>query len=222
MEGWLDEPDAKRLLAEAGIAVPRGVVLEAGADPVAALAGLGFPLVAKLLSPGVTHKSDVGGVRLGLCDVAAVVEACAAIRDAAAARGLAADRFLVEEMSAPGQELVIGGLRDPRFGPVVMLGLGGVFVEVFADAAFRVCPIEPRDALAMIAELRAAPLLRGARGGPVADEQAIVAALLAVGGDAGLLLRHAIAELDINPLIASPAGAVACDCRIRLAEPVHG
>ncbi len=222
MSTLLDEPRSKRLLAEAGIAVPRGAVLDAGADLATAIAGLRFPLAAKLLSATVTHKSDVGGVRLGLRDAAELARACAAIRDSAAALGHVADRFLIEEMAPPGQEVVIGGLRDVRFGPVVMLGLGGILVEIFADAAFRVCPIEPRDARAMIEELRSAPLLRGARGRPRVSEAALVAALLAVGGAGGLLLRHPIAELDINPLIVSPKGAVAADCRILLAEAPHG
>jgi len=222
MATLLDEPGSKRLLAEAGIAVPRGVVLDEGADIAAAIAGLRFPLVAKLLSAEVTHKSDVGGVRLGLRDAEEVARACAAIRDAAAAHGHAAERFLIEEMAQPGQEVVIGGLRDPRFGPVVMLGLGGIFVEIFADTAFRVCPIEPRDARSMIEELRSAPLLQGARGRQPVSEDALVSALLAIGGEDGLLLRHPIAELDINPLIVAPSGAMAADCRILLMEPVHG
>jgi acetyl-CoA synthetase (ADP-forming) len=218
----LDEPCSKRLLAETGIAVPRGVVLEAGVDVVTALAGLRFPLAAKLLSATVTHKSDVGGVRLGLRDAEEVARACAAIRDAVAAHGHLAERFLIEEMAPSGQEVVIGGLQDPRFGPVIMLGLGGIFVEVFADAAFRVCPIEERDARSMIGELRSAPLLRGTRGRPPVCEAALIAALLAIGGEGGLLLREPIAELDINPLIVSPGGAIACDCRILLAVPANG
>ena len=95
-------------------------------------------------------------------------------------------------------------------------------MEIFADTAFRVCPIEPRDARSMIEELRSAPLLHGARGRQPVSEEGLIAALLAIGGEDGLLLRHPIAELDINPLIVSPAGAVAADCRILLAEPAHG
>jgi acetyl-CoA synthetase (ADP-forming) len=117
-------------------------------------------------------------------------------------------------------ELVIGGVIDSRFGPVIMLGLGGVFVEIFGDTAFRVCPIDRRDAQEMIDELRSAPLLRGARGRAPVNEERIVEALLAVGGEGSLLteLESEIAELDINPLIVSAQAAVACDARIVLSK----
>jgi len=212
----LDEPAAKRVLSAYGLAVPRGARVAPGDRP--ALDGLPGPFAAKLISPDASHKSDVGGVRLGLADAAA---ACAAVRELEAlARGknLRLDGVLVEEMAPPGVELVVGGVIDPRFGPVLMLGLGGVFVEIFGDIAFRVCPIDRRDAEEMIDELRGAPLLRGARGRKPVDENRIVEALLAVGGEGGLLpeLEQEIAELDINPLIVSSAAALACDARIVL------
>ncbi len=214
----LDEPGAKRVLAAYGLSVPRGVTIAPGATPE--LGGLAGPLAAKLISPDASHKSDVGGVRLGLADAAA---AAAAVRDMEALardRKLALDGVLVEEMSPAGVELVIGGVIDARFGPVIMLGLGGVFVEIFGDTAFRVCPIDRIDAREMIDELRSAPLLRGARGRKPVGEDRIVTALLAVGGEGGLLvdLEEEIAELDINPLIVSADGALACDARIVLSE----
>ncbi|HTO46228.1 MAG TPA: acetate--CoA ligase family protein [Burkholderiales bacterium] len=214
----LDEPAAKRVLAAYGLAVPPGVTVRPGELP--ALAGLSGPFAAKLISPDASHKSDVGGVRLGLPDAAAVATAVREIEVLARARGLTLDGVLVEEMAPPGVELVIGGLIDARFGPVVMLGLGGVFIEIFGDTAFRVCPIDRRDALEMIDELRGAPLLRGARGRAPVDEARIVQALLSVGGAQGLLLDAAdeIAELDINPLIVSATTAVACDARIVLSR----
>lgn len=212
----LDEPAAKRALAAYGIAVPRGVVVPPGARP--ALDGLSRPFVAKLISPDASHKSDVGGVRLGLADAAAAGAAVREMEALARARSLHLDGVLVEEMSPAGVELVIGGLIDSRFGPVLMLGLGGVFVEIFGDTAFRVCPIDRRDAEEMIDELRGAPLLRGARGREPVDENRIVEALLSVGGERGLLtdLEEEIAELDINPLIVSSSAALACDARIVL------
>ena len=212
----LDEPAAKRVLSAYGLAVPRGVSVAPGGKP--GLDGLSGPYAAKLISSDASHKSDVGGVHLGLADASA---ACAAVRELEAlARGknLQLDGVLVEEMAPPGVELVVGGVIDPRFGPVLMLGLGGVFVEIFGDIAFRVCPIDRRDAEEMIDELRGAPLLRGARGRKPVDENRIVEALLAVGGEGGLLpeLEQEIAELDINPLIVSSAAALACDARIVL------
>jgi acetyl-CoA synthetase (ADP-forming) len=217
----LDEAAAKRALASYGLAVPRGVKVAPGARP--ALVDLEAPFAAKLISPDALHKSDVGGVRLGLADATAAAQAVRELEALCRAKGLRLDGVLVEEMAPAGVELVIGGVIDARFGPVLMLGLGGVFVEIFADTAFRVCPIDARDAQEMIGELRGAPLLRGARGRPPVDEGRIVAALLAVGGEKGLLveLEGEIAELDINPLIVSPQAAVACDARIVLADKGH-
>jgi acyl-CoA synthetase (NDP forming) len=219
----LDEPDAKRLLALWGIAPPKGVRI--GADEPAAprLAGLRPPLVLKLIAPGIVHKSEVGGVALALADAAAVEEARRAMRASPALAGRPLAGFLVEETAPGGHELVVGGFRDPRFGPVVMLGLGGIFVEVLEDVAFRLCPLRSEDARAMLGELRGRALLTGARGGIVADEAAIRDALLRLGGCGGLfaLLADEIAEIDINPLIVSATGAVAADARIVLASAPH-
>jgi len=216
----LDEPAGKSVLAAFGVPVPAGEVV---ADPAAAAAAagrLGHPVALKIVSALAVHKSDVGGVALGLADGAAVRDAARRLLEGAARHGVAVDGLLVEQMSEPGVEVVVGGLIDPRFGPVVMLGLGGVFIEVFADTAFRVCPITEHDARGMIDDLQAAPLLRGARGRPPVSEPAIVAALMAIGGPEGLLSTQAdaIAELDVNPLIVTPGGALACDARIVLRD----
>lgn len=212
----LDEPAAKRVLAAYGLTVPRGVTVAPGARP--GLDGLSGPFAAKLISPDASHKSDVGGVCLGLADAAAATAAVRELETLARDKRLRLDGVLVEEMAPAGVELVVGGVLDPRFGPVLMVGLGGVFVEIFGDTAFRVCPIDRIDAVQMIGELRAAPLLRGARGRPPVDEARIIEALLAVGGEQGLLvdLENEIAEIDINPLIVSPEAALACDVRIVL------
>jgi len=215
----LSEPEAKRLLAAHGIAVPRGVLLAPGEDPAARLAGLAAPFALKVVAAGLLHKSDAGGVRLRLPDAASVAAARDAMATAPAIARHAVEGFLVEEMATPGHELVIGGTRDEKFGPVIMLGLGGIFVEVFQDVVFRLCPIRRHEARDMLATLRSLPVLRGARGGVVADEDAIVEVLLRVGGADGLLMRRPdIAELDINPLIVGARGAVAADARILLAE----
>jgi acetate---CoA ligase (ADP-forming) subunit beta len=211
----LDEPAAKRALAAYGLAVPRGIAVAPGKEP--ALEGLRGPFVAKLISPDASHKSDVGGVRVGLADAAAATAAARELAALAKQKQLKLDGVLVEEMAPSGVELVIGGVIDARFGPVLMLGLGGVFVEIFGDTAFRICPIDRQDAKEMIDELRGAPLLRGARGRKPVDETRLVEALLAV---ADLLIEqeHEISELDINPLIVSDGAAVACDARIVLAK----
>ncbi len=214
----LAEADGKAILADFGVAVPANVFITSPDDIETACAPLTFPVAVKGVSPALVHKSDAGAVRLNLRDVAAVREACAKIRDAVG--DIALDGFLIEEMAPPGHEVIIGGVIDPQFGPAIMVGLGGVFVEIFADVAFRICPIDRGDAAAMLNELRALPLLEGARGGLVASREAIIDALIRVGGADGLLYRqqHEIAELDINPLIVSAQGAVAADVRIVLRE----
>jgi acetyl-CoA synthetase (ADP-forming) len=216
----LDEQAAKSLLSAYGVRIPLGVRTEPGRPPALGVA-MKPPYVAKLISPDLVHKSDIGGVRLGLQDVDAVRSAVADLECLSRESGLRLEGVLVEEMAPAGVELVVGGFIDPRFGPVVMLGLGGVFVEVMKDTTFRVCPITRRDAKDMIDELRGVVLLRGARGRDPVDESLVVDCLVAIGGKEGLLVEQGekIAELDINPLIVSRSAAVACDARIVLTKP---
>jgi len=214
----LDERSGKALLAAYGIAVPRAVVVAGAAELNGALAQLNPPYVVKVMSPDIVHKSDAGGVRVNLRTAA---EAAIAIRNMMREPAIAAariDGFLVEEMAPAGQELVIGGVRDADFGPLVMVGLGGVFVEVLADVAFRICPITRLDAQEMLAELKGAAILDGVRGRKPVSRATIIDALLKIGGTDGLLMRHAddIREADVNPLIVSDKGAVAVDARFVL------
>lgn len=213
----MTEAKAKSLLAEFGVAVPRSLVVERGErlDPVR-LDELRPPYVCKLLAGQAVHKSDIGGVKLGLEAHAAVVAAIGEIGAACQAHGLEPEGFLVEEQAEPGLEMVVGGLLDPRFGPCVMVGLGGIFVEMLEDVSFRVAPIDRHDARQMLAELKAAPMLKGARGRSPYDEEAVVDLLMAIGGADGLLCRNdgAIAEIDINPFILHGKGGVAVDARI--------
>ncbi len=216
----LSEAEGKRILAASDIAVPRSIMVRAGQDAAAALADLAGPFAVKVVSPDILHKSDSGGVRLGLADAASVREAIVAISALPAISTARVEGFLVEEMAAPGTELVIGALRDPQFGPAIMVGLGGVFVEILEDVAFRICPISERDAQEMLASLRGARLLDGARGQEKVDRAAVVRALLAIGGEDGLMLRHpAIVEIDVNPVIARGDGLTAVDARFILAPP---
>ena len=214
----LDERSGKALLAAFGIAVPRSVLVSGAGNVSTALVGLTPPYVVKVVSPDILHKSDVGGVRVGLGSADDVAGAIVAMMQQPIIADSRIDGFLVEEMAPPGQEMVIGGLRDPDFGPLVMVGLGGIFVEVFADVAFRICPITPLDAQEMLSELKGAALLEGARGRPPLPKSAIVDALLKIGGEDGLLLRHAadVKEADVNPFIVSDRGAVAVDARFVL------
>jgi acyl-CoA synthetase (NDP forming) len=184
-----------------------------------ACAELRLPLALKVVSPDLLHKSDAGGVKVGLKDAAEVEEAVRAMMKLPAIENARIDGFLLEEMAPAGQEVVIGGLRDAQFGPLVMVGLGGVFVEVLADVSFRICPITRVDAMEMLDELKGAALLAGARGRKPVSREAIVDALVKVGGAGGLMMTHEdIAEADINPLIVSEHGAVAVDARFVLTQ----
>lgn len=216
----LDELAGKRLLAGFGIAVPKSVVVQDAAQATAACAGLELPLVLKVMSPDILHKSDVGGVRTGLKTAAEIEVAILAMMAADPIANSRIDGFLLEEMAPAGQEIVVGGVRDPQFGPLIMVGLGGVLVEVLGDVAFRICPITRLDAEEMLDELKGAPLFKGARGRKPVSRAAIVEVLLKVGGERGLLMTHAadIQEADINPLIVSEHGAVAVDARFILTE----
>jgi succinyl-CoA synthetase beta subunit len=216
----LDEVAGKALLATYGIAVPRSVLVKDALEAGKRCGQLNAPLVLKVVSPDLLHKSDAGGVETGLSDQAEIEEAVRSMMQRPAIRDARVDGFLLEEMAPAGQEVVIGGLRDPHFGPLVMVGLGGIFVEVLADVSFRICPIARIDAEEMLDELKGAALLRGARGRQPASRAAIIEALLKIGGEDGLLLTHQgeIAEADINPLIVSDKGAVAVDARFVLTK----
>jgi len=213
------------LLAAFGVRVPRSVVIRDGADIATALRDVPSPFALKVISPDVLHKSDAGGVVLGLASVGDVQGAVDAMTVRMDARGAQVDGFLVEEMQAPGKEIVVGAIRDSQFGPMLMVGLGGIFVEILRDVAFRLCPITERDARAMLGELRGGALLDGARGGPRVDRDALVELLMRIGGPEGLVMKLAddVAELDINPVIAMERDLVAVDARVIVAPaPVSG
>ena len=218
----LTEAEGKALLAGFGLRVPGSVVVPDAGAVAGALAGLRGPFVAKVMSGEILHKSDVGGVALRLADASAVADAIATMAAKPGIAGKRVEGWLVEEMAPAGREVVIGGLRDPQFGPMLMVGLGGIFVEVLKDVSFRLCPVSEADARAMLAELRGFGLLAGARGEAGVDIDALVRAMLAVGGEGGLMMQAAghIAELDLNPVIVGAEGAVVADARVIL-SPVE-
>ena len=218
--GALDEAAGKALLEAYGVRAPRSqVVPDAGAGAKVA-AQMRGPFVVKVVSPEILHKSDAGGVALNLADGMAVAEAIEEMAAKPAIRDAHVEGWLVEEMSPAGREVVIGGFRDPQFGPMLMVGLGGIFVEILMDVSFRICPVDRDTAQEMLAELKGHALLKGARGEAAVDEAALVDAMLALGGENGILMRHAddIAEADLNPVIVSPEGAVAVDARFILTD----
>ncbi|MED5579616.1 MAG: acetate--CoA ligase family protein [Nitrospinota bacterium] len=210
----LTEVEGKALLSKFGITVPRSGVIRLGEDIESSLQELKPPLAVKVLSSEIMHKSETGGVRLSLMsatEVAKSIEEMSVLPDI---KNKALDGFLVEEMVAnPGKELVIGGLHDKQFGTMIMVGLGGIFVEILKDISFRLCPINRDDAHSMLEELKGKPILEGVRGESSVSIKSIVDLLLKFGGKDGLLMQNsgAISEFDLNPVIVSSDKAVAVD-----------
>jgi acetyltransferase len=197
---------AAELVRAFGIEVVAQAVCTDEDEAAAAAARLGYPVVAKLVSERIVHKSDAGGVRLGLGGEG---EVRAAVRDLLA---LDPEAGLLIQPQASGAEVIVGGFRDPQAGPVVMVGLGGVFVEVLADAVFRLAPIETEEAAEAIRSLRGFPVLAGERGGPPIDLSALAMTLASASRLMAALQE--VSELDLNPVLCSPTGAVAVDVRL--------
>lgn len=217
--GALDEASGKALLAQYGVRTPRSAVADNAADAARVSDTMQGPFVVKVISPDILHKSDAGGVKLNLADADAVRVAIEEMAQKPAIACAKLDGWLVEEMIPPGREVVIGGFNDPQFGPMIMVGLGGIFVEILKDVSFRICPIDQQMAQDMLSELKGHALLRGARGEAAVDEESLVAAMVAIGGEGGLLMGLAdVAEADLNPVIVSSSGAVAADARFILTE----
>lgn len=204
----LDEAEAATLLAAAGVPMAPARVATTARAAAAAADALGYPVALKVLSPDIAHKTEVGGVRLGLGDAAAVRRAFAEVMAGARAMAPAARLrgVLVVPMVTGGIEAIVGVERDPAFGPVVMVGLGGTMVEVFRDVAFRAAPFDTATARDMIGELRGAALLGNFRGRGPSDTEALAQALAALSRFAWVN-RDRLASVDINPLLVRPAGA---------------
>ena len=211
-EGWQSPALAAQLLDRYGIPTAAGRVVTGADEAVEAAGALGFPVVLKAADPDLVHKSDIGAVHLGLTDGSAVRAAYGAIADAV---GKQRPPVLVQRQAAPGVELVAGIVHDPLFGSLVMLGLGGVHTDVFADRALRLLPLTDCDAAGMWHGLRAARLLTGYRGAPAVDTAAIEELMLRLGRLAEDLPE--VAEMDLNPVLAGPDGVVAVDVKLRLA-----
>ncbi|WP_336022893.1 acetate--CoA ligase family protein [Halobellus salinisoli] len=215
----LTEAEGKALLASVGIDTPSFEVCGDVDDAVEAAERIGYPVVAKVSSPSVTHKSDWAGgvgVAVGLDSEAAVRDAAAAIFEAAGEENVAADVLVEEAMDLDrGTEVIVGGLRDPSFGPVVLTGLGGVFTEIFEDTSHRIAPVDRAEARAAIEGLQSVPLLQGYRGSEPADVDALADAIAAVGD---LVVDHPIAELDVNPVLATSDGVMALDALVVLED----
>jgi acyl-CoA synthetase (NDP forming) len=212
----LSEHASKRLLATYGIKTSHDILVESAPAAVKAAGSLGYPVVMKVSSPDLLHKSDLGLVRVG---VASAKEARAAFTELmakakkAGGRNARIEGVLVCEMVTGGVETVVGVSQDPLFGPVVMAGLGGIFVEVLEDVTFRVPPFSRGEAERMLHELAGFKMLEGVRGAKPADVDALVDVIMKVSRLA-LDLSDEIAELDINPLVVKPRGTVALDALV--------
>ncbi|MDE0028184.1 MAG: acetate--CoA ligase family protein [Deltaproteobacteria bacterium] len=205
--GALTEYESKRILAGTGIVMTREALAETPEQAVDTAARLGLPVALKVQSPEVPHKSDAGGVHLGAASVEEVEAAyLRVIRNVKAANPEARiDGVLVQEMVTDGLEVIVGMVDDPQFGPLVMLGLGGVYVEVFKDAAFRLAPVDEEDVRAMITELRGAALFRGIRGGRPRDVDALVQCVVRFG-DFVAHNASRFTAVEMNPVMVRPAG----------------
>ena len=217
------EAEAKSAFAAAGLpAMPdaRAATAEAA---IAAAQALGYPVVLKLDSPDIAHKTEVGGVKLNLASAAEVSTAFAAIMEGVARHAPAArvDGVLVQRMAARGPELILGARQDPQFGVTLLVGLGGVQAELWRDVALDIAPVSPARAEAMLRSLKSFPLLDGFRGAPPVDV-AKVAQTIARFSELAAAIGPRLEEMEINPLVCLPEGSVALDGLMQLQASAQG
>lgn len=214
----LNEVEAKILLEEHGLPVVQARLARTRQEAVAIAGHLGFPVAMKIISPDIPHKSDAGGVKLGLTSA---TRAGKAFRDIVASVRQKAPRariggVSVQKMARPGTELIIGVSHDPQFGPMIMFGLGGVLVEILKDVSFRLIPLSRRDASEMVQEIKGYPILKGYRGHEEVNIPALEDFLLKVSSF--IANNPQIRELDMNPVFGYRDGLVAADARIILEQ----
>ncbi len=215
---FLNELESKQMIKQAGIKVTETVLARSRAEAVSIAQEFGFPVVLKIVSSDITHKSDVGGVVTGLNDSEGVGQAydkmVSSIKEQFPQAAI--DGVSVQPQAPPGVEIIIGMTRDPQFGPAIMFGLGGVTVEIFNDVSIRIAPLSREDISEMVREVKGYKLLNGYRGKPKVDTDILEDWLLKVSD---LAMNHPrIKELDINPIFAYADGAVAVDARILLED----
>ena len=215
-ETLLTEVEAKELLQRAGIPIIKTRLAKTKREAVSVSKEMGFPVVLKIISKDIVHKSDAGGVKVGLASVSQVGNAYSEIMVSIKHRMPEAriEGVSVQKMATSGVELIIGMNKDPQFGPVIMFGLGGILVEVLKDISFRLVPLSRRDAAEMVREIRGFALLQGYRGQEPVDIPRLEETLVKVSDF--IENNPQIKELDINPLFASGKNIVAADARIVL------
>src|SRR4030042_660229 len=212
----LTEIESKELIGGAGIPVGEAKLARTKAEAVSLSKAMGFPVVLKIVSPDVIHKSDSGGVKLGLANAAQVGKAYSEILSTIKKHQPKAkiEGISVQKMAHLGVEVIIGMTKDSQFGPVLMFGLGGILVEVLKDVSFRIVPLTKRDASQMIKEIKGYPLLQGYRGQEPADIPFLEALIIKVSDF--IDKNPEIKELALNPVFAYKHGAVAVDARVIL------
>jgi acyl-CoA synthetase (NDP forming) len=206
--------EAQRICELHRIPTPKSGLATNAEEAVHQAKEIGFPVVMKIVSPQILHKSEVGGVVSDIRDERQLKSEYEKLIARMRSREHSARLLgvLVQRMMPPSTELIVGGIRDKQFGPAVMFGIGGIFAEVYDDVSFRVAPIDTTDALSLIRGLRGSKILSGFRGKPPADLDAIVGVLIGVSK---LMIEHdTIEQLDLNPIIAYSDGLCAVDCRI--------
>jgi len=213
---FLLEPEAKAVCMEYGIPVTKFKLAKSEVEAVKFADEIGYPIVLKIVSPDIIHKSDVGGVIINLKDARDVRDAYKQILKKVRKHKTDAKivGILVQEMASSSTEVIVGATKDPQFGPAIMFGLGGIFVEILKDVTFRIAPVTEDEAREMITDVKAYPLLKGYRNMPQADIEAIVEILL---NTSRLVMEHQeIKELDLNPIMVYEKGAKTVDARIIL------
>ncbi|MEJ2165036.1 MAG: acetate--CoA ligase family protein [Desulfobacterales bacterium] len=207
--GWVLEPDAKRLLSLAGLRVPDFALAATASEAVAAARRIGYPVAAKVVSAQIVHKSEAGGVVVGVPDASHLTDIFEKFSGLKGFAGL-----LVEEI-LPGCELIVGAKIDFQFGPVILLGIGGTGVEIYQDTTIRMAPITEKDVQAMLANLKGAKLLHGYRGSEPVSVPALVRLMLTFS-ELVMDLEEDIASIDLNPVKCAGSRCVAADARIML------
>jgi acetate---CoA ligase (ADP-forming) len=217
--GWLSIQDTTNLLSAYRLPLLPAHVASSAHAAGRCAATLESEVALKAIVPGLVHKRDAGAVRLGLHGASAVARAARGLRAWLAENGNTVDGFLVQAMAPPGVEMLVGVVSDPHFGPVVVCGAGGTAVELLGDVQVRLAPVAPTEATEMVHGLRTFPLLDGFRGAPRADVAALEDVVVRIGW---LAAGHPeIAELDLNPVVVSPTGALVVDARVRVERPAH-
>ncbi len=214
----LGEVEARGVIAAYGIPLPQSTLARTSEEAIEIAEAIGFPVALKVASPDILHKSDIGGIKLDLRDADDVRDAFDLIMYRCLKHMPDAEIWgtLVQEMVNPGKEVIVGMSHDPQFGPLILFGLGGIYVEVLKDVAFRLAPVTELEAGAMINEIRAAPLLRGVRGEKRSDVKAIAEIIQRVSQ---LVMDFPeIVELDINPVVVHTQGAIALDARLSIEQ----